>query len=53
MTGGEAQRWEIQEEDGYCFLITKNQLAVTRNGEHISLQPFTGAEEQKWIIEEK
>lgn len=53
VTGGEAQRWEIQEEDGYCFLITKNQLAVTRNGEHISLQPFTGAEEQKWIIEEK
>lgn len=53
VTGGEAQRWEIQEEDGYCFLITKSQLAVTRNGEHISLQPFTGAEEQKWIIEEK
>ena len=53
VTGGEAQRWEIQEEDGYCFLVTKNQLAVTRNGEHISLQPFTGAEEQKWIIEEK
>lgn len=53
VTGGEAQRWEIQEEDGFCFLVTKNQLAVTRNGEHISLQPFTGAEEQKWIIEEK
>lgn len=53
VTGGEAQKWEIQEEDGFCFLVTKNQLAVTRNGEHISLQPFTGAEEQKWIIEEK
>lgn len=53
VTGGEAQKWEIQEKDGYCFLITKNQLAVTRNGEHISLQPFTGAEVQKWIIEEK
>lgn len=53
VTGGEAQKWEIQEKDGYCFLITKNQLAVTRSGEHISLQPFTGAEEQKWIIEEK
>lgn len=53
VTGGEAQKWEIQEKDGYCYLITQNQLAVTRKDETVTLQPFTGDDDQKWIVDEE
>lgn len=50
VTEGENQKWTIQKEDGYFYILSKDNLALTCEDNQIMLRPFTKADSQKWVF---
>lgn len=51
VTDKNTHRWRIQEEDGYSYLLSQNDMALTYEDGNLILRPFTGDEQQKWVLE--
>lgn len=52
VTGRKNQKWTVQEEDGFLYILSKDNLALTCEGNAVVLRPFVMADNQKWILEE-
>lgn len=43
--------WSIQENDGYCYLLFGDDMALTCEKERVFLRPFIQSDQQKWVLE--
>lgn len=51
VTGGSAQDWTIEESDGYVYLLSKNNMALTHVDGKVILTTYAKNDNQRWIIE--
>ena len=49
--GNLSQQWEIISDGGeFVYFLCSNQMALTRQGNKIVIEPFASAQDQQWIL---
>ena len=50
-TGDIGQQWKIENIDGWSYIITEDNMALSYDGNSIVLSEYIQADNQRWIIE--
>lgn len=50
ITGEAPQQWKRIDENGISYLVTSNDMALTAEGNNVTLRPFAHEASQQWLI---